>query len=371
MSKGTKIKLSEYILMNSKSSEERLKYDFSPSLLEIIERPSHIAGKIIILAITALIAVIIIWSYFAKLDIVVTGNGKIVSEENVNTIYARGSGTVKKINAVKGDYVTKNDILLEYDTSEVDLEISMLEEEIERLQSVKNVLEIYINNDKADVNVEIYNEDYRNEINEIVTQNKLYKKQTEQPGANTELLKYQYEVNLEEQITTVEGQIRKYSNELAIQKLSKESMCVKSQVTGYIESTSVNYVGQEILSTEQLYTILPDNTEYYFEGYISDKDISDIEAGAVVNIKLQAYSYSDYGSITGRVVHISKMAENIEDKGNVYTVKVEVDAEALNDKIELKSGMTGNIEVNIGKRTVFEYFSSVIFGKLDGALKEK
>lgn len=371
MSKVKKIKLSEYILMNGKSREERLKYDFSPSLLEIVERPSHIAGKIIIITITVLIAAIIIWSYFAKLDIVVTGNGGIVSEENVNKIYAAGSGTVKKINAVKGDYVSENDILMEYDTSEIDLEISILDKEIARLQTVKSVLDIYINNDKADVNIESYDKDYRNDINEIIAQNKLYKKQYEQPGVNEEVLKYQYEVKLEEQINATESQLRKYSNELSMQKLYRERMCVKAQVTGYIESTSVNYVGQEILSTEQLYTILPASTEYYFEGYIKDKDISDVEVGDIVNIKLQAYSYSDYGSIKGKVVYISKMAENIEDKGNVYIVKVEIDTKAMNREIELKSGMTGNIEVAIGERTVFDYFVNSIFGKMDGALKEK
>lgn len=370
MSKDKKIKLSEYILMNSKSREERLKYDFSPSLLEIVERPSHIAGKMIIIVITVLIFAVIIWSYFAKLDIVVTGSGGIVSKENANKIYAAGNGTVKKINAVKGDYVIKNDILLEYDTSEIDIEISILEEEIARLQAVKSVLEIYINNDKADVNIESYN-NYTNDINEIIMQNKLYKKQSENFGADKELLKIQYKLNLEEQINVTESQLRKYSNELAMQRLYREKMCVKAQVTGYIESTSVNYVGQEIVNTEQLYTILPDDNEYYFEGYISDKDISDVEVGDTVNIKLKAYSYSEYGSIKGKVIYISKIAENIEDKGNAYIVRVEIDTQAINKKIELKRGMTGSIEVAIGKRTVFEYFVNSIFGKMDGALKEK
>lgn len=371
MSKRTGIKLSDYILINSKNREERLKYDFSPSLLEIVERPSNIAGKIVIIAITALIAGIIIWSYFAKIDIVVTGNGEIVSEENVSNVYAINSGTIKKINAVKGDFVTKGDVLLEYDTSEIELEITMLEEEIARLQSVMTILEIYKNNDKAEVDIESYNEKYRNDISEIVNQNKLYRKQTEQTGVNAELLKVQYEVSLDEKITNTDSQIRKYNNELALQKLSKESMCVTALVTGYIESTSINYVGQEILSAEQLYTILPDDTKYFFEGYISDKDISDIEVGDKVNIKLQAFSYSDYGSITGHVAYISQMAQNIENKGNVYIVKVEIDTKYMNDEIELKSGMTGNIEIKIGQRTVFDYFGSVIFEKTDGALKEK
>ena len=37
-------KMTEYILKHSRKKDKELKYDFMPSLLEIIERPAHKAG---------------------------------------------------------------------------------------------------------------------------------------------------------------------------------------------------------------------------------------------------------------------------------------------------------------------------------------
>jgi len=43
--------ITNYILEHSKKNDKRLKYDFTPSMLEIIEKPAHIDGKVIIYVI--------------------------------------------------------------------------------------------------------------------------------------------------------------------------------------------------------------------------------------------------------------------------------------------------------------------------------
>ena len=40
-----------YVLKHSNKRDNELKYDFMPSMLEIIERPAHKAGAVIILGI--------------------------------------------------------------------------------------------------------------------------------------------------------------------------------------------------------------------------------------------------------------------------------------------------------------------------------
>ena len=42
--------MTEYILKHSRKKDKELKYDFMPSFLEIIERPAHKAGTVIILS---------------------------------------------------------------------------------------------------------------------------------------------------------------------------------------------------------------------------------------------------------------------------------------------------------------------------------
>ena len=62
--------LTEYVLKHSKRRDKELKYDFMPSLLEIIERPAHKAGTVIIVGIFTLLIAVIIWACVSEIDVV-------------------------------------------------------------------------------------------------------------------------------------------------------------------------------------------------------------------------------------------------------------------------------------------------------------
>ena len=74
-----------------------MKYDFMPSLLEIIERPAHKAGTVIILGVFTLLIAAVIWACLSKIDVVVTAGGSVQPSGNVNVVQAYSGGTVKSI----------------------------------------------------------------------------------------------------------------------------------------------------------------------------------------------------------------------------------------------------------------------------------
>lgn len=363
-------RLSKYILKNSKNKDKNLKYDFMPSLLEIIERPSHIAGKVIIMAIAALLAVAIVWAVFSQIDIVVNGSGYIVTESDAETVMSKNSGVVGKLYVSEGDFVKAGDILLELDGSEINLEIDRLEGELDFLNIQKEVTEKYAADADAQINVEDYDEKYRYIIDDIIYANKLYKIQTEQMYSSQELLEIQYQAALHEELSAIGEKIRTYEDELERQRLLLEDMVIKAQTTGRILTSAVSCEGQVVTGYEELFVIVPDSSLYIFEGYVADKDISDITVGDEVQIKLQAYSYSDYGAVTGVVSYISPSTVKLEGMGNVYTVKVEIDKSLLREDIKLLSGMSGTMEINVGKRSILDYFLEPIIGELDKSLQE-
>ena len=119
-------KLTEYVLKHSKKRDKELKYDFMPSLLEIIERPAHKAGTVIIVGIFTLLIAAIIWACCSKIDVVVTSTGSIQPVGNINVVKSYSNGTVKSINAVEGQYVNQGDILIELDTEALDIDVNQL-----------------------------------------------------------------------------------------------------------------------------------------------------------------------------------------------------------------------------------------------------
>jgi len=128
-------KMTEYILKHSRKKDKELKYDFMPSLLEIIERPAHKAGTVIILGVFSLLIAAIIWACLSKIDVVVTSSGSVQPVGNINIVQSYAGGFVNAINVKEGDYVHAGDLLIELNTETLDVDK-------EQLESQKRILEV-------------------------------------------------------------------------------------------------------------------------------------------------------------------------------------------------------------------------------------
>ena len=109
-------RFTEYVLKHSSNRDSELKYDFMPSLLEIIERPAHKAGMVIITGFFALLVSAVIWACFSEVDIVITSQGSIQPVGNTNVVESAASGTVKDIKVKDGQHVRAGEVLIELDS---------------------------------------------------------------------------------------------------------------------------------------------------------------------------------------------------------------------------------------------------------------
>lgn len=370
--KSRKEALSEYIIKTSTVRDKRLKYDFMPSLLEIIEKPSHIAGKVIIIGIALLLLVSIIWAALSKINVIVSGTGNISPQNSIVTIKSTISGVVSKINYSDGDYVKAGDLLVTLETENIDAQINKLEDSINRLKVEAAIKNIYLEDVNKQVNVADYDDKYSDLINNIILENKLKLLELERyNGETANIIKLQYITELSGKIAQIDGEIEGYENELRALKLQLENYQIKSPINGCISGMAVNSTGQMVTQADVLLQIVPTDKPLVFEGYIQDKDIANIKIGDVAKIKISAYSYSDYGDIDGRVTYISKSSYQIEGMGNVYKIEVEIDSEGFNEEIKLMSGMSGTVEIDVGKRSVLDYFLEPILQGMKNSLKEQ
>ena len=116
-------------------------------------------------------------------------------------------------------------------------------------------------------------------------------------------------------------------------------------------------------------SIVPNDVPLQMECYIQNKNIADINIGDTVQIKLDAYSYSDYGTVSGKIIYISPNSDVVDNIGNVY--RVITDIENDNKNIKIISGLSGNLEIKTGQRSIISYFLEPILNGFNGSLKEK
>jgi hemolysin D len=93
----------------------RHELEFLPAALEIIETPASPAGRVVMLTLVALAAIVLIWSCFGRLDIIATAEGRVIPSGRVKIIQPFETGVVKSIAVHDGEHVHKGDLLIELD----------------------------------------------------------------------------------------------------------------------------------------------------------------------------------------------------------------------------------------------------------------
>ena len=164
---------------------------------------------------------------------------------------------------------------------------------------------------------------------------------------------------------------RKTEAELIQQQYILEYLTIKAPSTDQIASLIVSHIGQTVSAENPVARLVPSDSELIFEAQVSDKDITDIQKGMKAVVKLQAYPYSDYGTIPAKVTYISPTAFQVKGKGMVYIVQVAIDKKHLHKGIDLVSGLSGILEIKTDIRSILDYYLDPIRDGLNDSLKEK
>lgn len=98
-------------------------------------------------------------------------------------------------------------------------------------------------------------------------------------------------------------------------------------------------------------------------------DIADIKVRMETEIKLEAYPYNKYGTVKEMVRYIRSNSFNSEQMDSVYLMKMDVDNS--NPNINVMFGLSGSVEVKIGKQSIMWYFLDPIMKGFGKSLKEK
>ena len=92
-------------------------HEFLPAAVEVLETPPSPLGRAVALAISAFVALALIWACVGEIDIVAVGQGKIVPSGRTKTIQAFESGVVTRIAVEDGQHVEKGALLVELDST--------------------------------------------------------------------------------------------------------------------------------------------------------------------------------------------------------------------------------------------------------------
>ena len=110
---------------------ERRDQEFLPAALEILQTPPAPFHTLFLLVICAFMATALVWSYFSRIDIIATAQGKIQPTGRVKLVQPTETGKVVALNANNGLHVRAGDVLVELEAGEAMAEERAISSEYE------------------------------------------------------------------------------------------------------------------------------------------------------------------------------------------------------------------------------------------------
>lgn len=185
-----------------------------------------------------------------------------------------------------------------------------------------------------------------------------------------------YRADAGTELTRIESELAQVQEVTTGRRDAYERTILRAPVRGTVKNMQVTTVGGVIQPGADVLDIVPSEDDLLVEARIRPSDVAFLRPGLKATVKLGAYNYLVYGSLTGRVESISP--DTMRERGQpeqepYYRVLVRTNRAALKhggETLPIIPGMTATVEVLTGRRTLFDYFLRPLL-KLDEAFRER
>lgn len=184
----------------------------------------------------------------------------------------------------------------------------------------------------------------------------------------------EYRRDLLERRTKTVTQIESLVQELKKATQVDTQQRIISPVSGKVQQLNVHTIGGVVTSAQPLMVIVPENLTLEIEANILNKDIGFVREGQQVEVKLEAFPFTEYGIIDGSLRHVSGDAIQTEHGELFYLARVDMDQSHImvnGKKVNLSPGMRATVEVKIRKRRLIEFFLSPLMKYTSESMKER
>ena len=149
---------------------------------------------------------------------------------------------------------------------------------------------------------------------------------------------------------------------------------LRAPVTGIVGQLSVHTEGGVVEAAKPIMTVVPSDGRLIAEVKLLNRDAGFVRAGQPVAVKLDAFPFSRYGTVPGRVIAVSPDAVSDDKLGPVYMVRIALDRKRIDrgDRpVVLIPGMTATADIVTGRRSYLSYLTSPVAEAGGAALKER
>ena len=146
---------------------------------------------------------------------------------------------------------------------------------------------------------------------------------------------------------------------------------IRAPLRGRVQRLLANTVGGVVQPGKDIVEIVPLDDALLLEAKVAPKDIAFIRPGQAATVKFSAYDFSIYGGMAAEVDNISPDTV-VDERGNAfYLVRVRTTQLKFSDKMPIIPGMTAEVDILTGNKTVMSYLLKPVLKGKAYALRER
>lgn len=219
------------------------------------------------------------------------------------------------------------------------------------------------------------------ELTNLSEQRNVQMKKMAETEENIEYLKKEmrqylaeFDKNLMQELTENREKLASYQQELVKYDEALKRTVVKAPLSGYVQQLVYHTKGGVVETAKPIMNIVPEDYKLEADVMILNKDIGFVKPEQNVEIKIDSFPFTKYGTIKGNVRNISGDAIQDEKLGLVYASRLTLldnKIKADGQIVQLKPGMGVTAEIKTGKRRVIEYLLSPVMKYLNESMRER
>lgn len=390
----------------------------SPLASNTYPSPQWLGLRWIVWSIALVVVIFGVWANWAVLDQITRANGVVIASSKTQVIQSMDGGTIENLLVKEGDAVEAGQPLVQFDTTRVQAsylesraKMAGLSATVARLQSevlgtplaFPKELDAYPLFVKAQTMLYDKRQSaIREEVQALQGMVDLAQKELELTApllksgdvSLTEVLRLQRQVaDLKAQITNknnryfqdAQAELSKAQEDLAgvqqnlAQRKNQLDLTeLRAPVRGIVKNVRITTQGGVVRPGEEVMQIVPVEDDLVVQAKVSPTDIAFLKIGQHATVKIDAYDYTIYGDLSGKLTYISAdtLSEDLR-QGELpyYRVMVRTEGRRFsarpNEQLDIQPGMTSTIEIKTGQRSVLSYLLKPVVKTLSESLGER
>jgi len=208
-----------------------------------------------------------------------------------------------------------------------------------------------------------------------------------------------YRKGLFADLSKAETQAAEHGQDISKATQKRSLRMLRAPVDGTIQQLSIHTIGGIVTPAEQLMVVVPKDSKLEIETTLANKDVGFVHKAQDVEIKVEAYTFTRYGLLHGKVTSVSQDVVGVQDNNQTsnrnskddpadppkddsdrqsrqpsYVAHVSINEGGIETEqgyMQLEPGMAVTAEIKTGQRTVISYLLSPLMRYKQEGLRER